>query len=89
MTFRWEITILERNHYGDKIVNRTPASVLGKDRAEVTDKVRIIMNAEYDSFRGFWSHTWAFISVKEEADAEPSAVPGETADQSEGSRVNA
>ena len=63
--FRWEIEVLEYNTYGDKIVKRTPMSVLAPTKTGVTEKVRAAFEAKYDGFRKFWSHGWTPISVSE------------------------
>lgn len=65
--FRWEIEVLEYNTYGDKIVKRTPMSLLADTKSAVTEKVRAAFEAKYDDFRGFWSHGWALLSVSEPA----------------------
>lgn len=64
--YRWEIEVLQYNDYGDKVIARYPASILAKDRAELTEKVRSAFNARYDDFRKFWSHSWSLNSVSEE-----------------------
>lgn len=71
--FRWEIDVLEYNHYGDKVVSRTPMSVLAENKVQVTDKVRTAFGATYDNFRKFWSHGWALKSVSEEPPQVPEA----------------
>lgn len=63
--YRWNITVVWLNTYGDKIEERTPATILAADRDEVTRKVRAMFNATYDDFRKFWSHGWKLESVEE------------------------
>lgn len=63
--YEWDITVLRYNTYGDKVVSRTPAKVLAKDKAEVTTKVRAMFNATYDDRRKFWSHNWSLNSAVE------------------------
>jgi hypothetical protein len=65
--YEWHITVLRRNHYGDRVVDRTPMVVLAADRAEVTAKVRAAFGATYDGFRKFWSHDWTLTEVREVA----------------------
>ena len=65
--FRWEIEVLEYNTYGDRIVKRTPMSLLADTKTGVTEKVRAAFEAKYDDFRKFWSHGWALVSVSEPA----------------------
>lgn len=63
--YRWNITVRKLNHYGDRVDDTTPAVVLAANRDEVTQKVRKMFNATYDSFRKFWSHDWMLTSVEE------------------------
>lgn len=62
---RWEIEVLEYNHYGDKVVKRTPMSVLAENKSGVTERVRAAFESKYDDFRKFWSHGWVLVSVSE------------------------
>lgn len=64
--YRWDIEVRTWNTYGDRIVRRTPMSILACSRSEVTDKVRAAFEATHDDFRKFWSHSWALISITEE-----------------------
>ena len=63
--YEWDITVLRYDHYGTKVVGRSPAKVLAKDRNEVTEKVREMFNATYDDFRKFWSHSWSLNGAVE------------------------
>lgn len=65
--YRWTIKVREKNTYGDRVTSLTPTTVLAKNRAEVTDKVREAFGAKYDDFRRFWSHDWILDSVDEVA----------------------
>lgn len=63
--YEWTITIYHWDTYGTKILSQTPAVILGAKRAEVTHKVRTMMEAKYDNMREFWSHTWSFNNIRE------------------------
>lgn len=67
MTFRWNIIVLEYDHYGNRVVKETPMSILADTKTQVTEKVRAAFEAKLDTFRHFWSHGWRLISVAEEA----------------------
>jgi len=64
-TYRWAISVRRWDHYGQRVVSRTPAAIDAKDKDEVTVKVRAMFNATYDDFRKFWSHDWTLQSVEE------------------------
>lgn len=70
--YRWEIEVLEYNTYGDRVVKRTPMSVLADTKTDVTNKVRAAFEARHDDFRKFWSHNWTLLSV-----SEPETQPSE------------
>lgn len=79
MIYRWEIDVLEYNTYGTKVVRRIPMSILAVTKTEVTEKVRVAFDAEYDDFRKFWSHRWLLKSIYEE----PLPSVADDADRSE------
>jgi hypothetical protein len=61
--YRWQVTVRQWNTYGDRVVSRTPMTVIAASKSDVTTKVRAAFEVTYDSFRKFWSHDWALISV--------------------------
>ena len=70
--YAWDITVLQYNHYGDKVESKTPMTVHASTKTEVTTKVRAAFDATYDEFRKFWSHGWQLNSLTE-LDREPTA----------------
>lgn len=64
--FRFDVKVLEYDTYGTRIIEVTQASIVAKDKAELTEKVRAVFNAKYDSFREFWSHSYSINGVSEE-----------------------
>lgn len=68
--YEWHIEVQKFNHYGDRIVARTPMVVIASTHPEVTTKVRAAFGATYDDFRKFWSHTWSVREVREKGGAE-------------------
>jgi hypothetical protein len=63
--YRRTVMVKKYDIYGERIVASTPTTILAKDQAEVTAKVREAFNAKYDDFRKFWSHGWTLTSVDE------------------------
>jgi hypothetical protein len=65
--FEWHVNVRRWDHYGNRVEMVTPAVIRAADRVEVTEKVRTAFNAEYDTFRKFWSHDWTLREVREVA----------------------
>ena len=72
--YRWDVTVRNWNHYGDKVMARRGASILAANRSEVTENVRTMFEATYDDFRKFWSHDAVINSVCEEPLPSPQPV---------------
>lgn len=56
--YRWFVQVRQWDHYGHRVVAKTPAVFIGTDRVDVTQRMREAYNATYDDFRRFWSHDW-------------------------------
>lgn len=68
--YRFEGTVRKWNHYGDKVVARTPASILASTDVEAQEKARVMFGATYDDFRKFWSHDFTVERVTEAGGSE-------------------
>lgn len=63
--YRFIGSIGRYNEYGERIVARTPATILADTLEEAQVKARTMIGAEYDSFRKFWSHGFSAERVVE------------------------
>lgn len=79
--YRWDVTVRRWDHYGQKVESKIPMTVVASTRSEVTDKVRAAFEANYDSFRKFWSHDWTLGSVTEVETITTPPLAGDTTDE--------
>jgi hypothetical protein len=68
--FRYNMTAVKYNTYGDRIVDRFPTSILANNLTEAIDKGHLAYSATYDDFRKFWSIGFVVDSVSEEDDTD-------------------